>query len=466
MTKFQNDLTQGGVAKNLIRFSLPFLAANLLQAMYSLCDMVVVGNYNGPVGASAVGVGGQITILVLNIIAGLAIGGTVVIAQTLGAKQDSLLPKTLGTIFSQYAIAAVVFTGLMFALNSVILRALTDDQDVYDEAIKYVNICTAGNIFTFGYNAVSAVLRGMGDSKHPLMFVGIAAAANVILDILLVGPFDMGAAGAAWATIAAQALSFILAVIFLKKKNFLFDFRLKSFKIDKTISKNILKIGLPASVQGMLATLSFMVLTSVANTVADVAGTTAVSVAGRFNAVAILPAFALQMSVSSIAGQNFGAKKPQRAFRTMLAAIAITFAISLVMYIAANVFPEQIVSLFIGSDAGTLTEEQRQLCLKESAVYLKHMSLDYLVVSFVFNIGGLAMAAGHTWFSLLTGIISSLAFRIPAAILLGITLDMGMAGLGYAAPIASLGALVLGIVYLASGVWKKGGKVSSIILDV
>jgi putative MATE family efflux protein len=464
LAKFQNDLTQGGVAKNLIRFSLPFLAANLLLAMYNLADMVIVGQFNGPIGASAVGVGGQITLLVINIISGLAIGGTVVIAQLLGAKQDALLPKTLGTIFSQYAIAAAFFTVLMLILNPLILRILTPDQAVYDEALKYVNICAAGNIFIFGYNAVSAVLRGMGDSKHPLMFVGIAAAVNIGLDILFVGPFGMGAAGAAFATIISQALSFILSVIFLKKRNFVFDFRLKSFKIDRGISKKILKIGLPASIQGALTTISFMVLTSVAGNVADIAGTTAISVVGRFNSVAILPAFAFQMSVSSIAGQNFGAKKTGRAFQTMLIAMALTLGISVVTYAAANLFPEQIIQLFIGSDAGELSEADRLRCLSESVIYLKHMSLDYFVVAFVFNIGGLAMAAGHTWFSLFTGIVSSLAFRVPAAILLGITYNMGMEGLGYAAPIASAGALVFGIIYLALGVWKKGGK-STIILD-
>jgi putative MATE family efflux protein len=449
-------MTQGGTTKNLVRFALPFLAANLLMAMYNLCDMVIVGNYNGPVGASAVGVGGQITMLVISIISGLAIGGTVIIAQFLGAKRDDILPKTLGTIFSQYAIAAAAFTILMFALNPVILRALTKNEQVYEEALKYVNICTVGNVFIFGYNAVSAVLRGMGDSKHPLMFVSVATVINIALDILLVGPLNMGAAGAALATITAQAASFIMSVAFLKKKNFLFDFRLKSFRLDRALSKRILKLGFPAAIQGALVTVSFMVLMSIADAVADVAGTTAVSVVGRFTSVAILPALALQMSVASVAGQNFGANLTKRAFRTMLAAICITFGISLLMYVVANAVPETIVKLFIGSDATGLTLEQAQACLDQSVVYLRHSSLDYLVVAFVFNITGLAMAAGHTWYSLFSGIIGSVVFRIPAALLLGMRWNMGMAGLGYAAPIASAGALLFGVAYIASGMWKKG----------
>ncbi|MDR3264048.1 MAG: MATE family efflux transporter [Clostridiales bacterium] len=457
MSKFQSDLTQGNVAKNLIRFSLPFLAANFLQAMYNLCDMVIVGNFFGPVGASAVGIGGQLTFLVINIISGLAVGGTVVIAQLLGSKQDDALGKTLGTIFTQYAIAALIFTVLMFILNPIILGALTKESPdiVYSEALKYVNICTAGNIFIFGYNAVSAVLRGMGDSRHPLMFVAVATVVNIILDLIFVGPLAMGAAGAALATIIAQAISFVMSIIFLKKKNFVFDFRLKSFRIDKSISRRILKIGIPASLQGALVTISFMVLTFVADTVADVAGTTAISVVGKINSVAILPAIAMQMSVSSIAGQNFGANKPKRAYNTMLIAIGLTFAFSLMMFAIANLIPNQIVKLFIGSETTGLTAEQAARCLTDSAAYLKSMSLDYLVVAIVFNISGLAIAAGQTWFSLLSAVISSLAFRIPAAILLGIKMQLGMSGLGYAAPIATTGALIVGIVYLASGIWKR-----------
>ena len=456
MAKFQNDLTQGSVTKNLIRFSLPFLAANFLQAMYNLSDMVIVGNFYGADGASAVGVGGQLTLLIINIVSGIAIGGTVIIARLLGSKREEALGRTLGTIFSLYGIAALFFTAVMLFLNPVILRLLTQEApEVYPDALRYVNICTAGNIFIFGYNAVSAVLRGMGDSKHPLIFVGVAAAGNILLDLLLVGPLKMGAAGAAVATVIAQAFSFILSIVYLKKKNFVFDFKPKSFRIHKDTASKILRIGLPAALQGALVTISFMALTFVADKVAAVAGTTAISVVGKVNSLAILPALAMQMSVSSIAGQNFGAKKPERALKTMFVAIGLTFSISLVVYVAVQIFPEQIVSLFIGGDSQNLTPEQTRECILQSAVYLKNMSLDYLIVSAVFNIGGFAMAAGQTWYSLMISIISSLALRVPAAVLLGMTFNYGMAGLGYAAPIASVGALIIGVVYICSGTWKR-----------
>ncbi|MDR1939788.1 MAG: MATE family efflux transporter [Clostridiales bacterium] len=456
MDKFQIDLTQGKVAKNLIRFSLPFLAANFLQAMYNLSDMLIVGRFNGAVGASAIGVGGQMTFLVLNIISGLAVGGTVIIAQFLGSKQESKLKQTLGTIFTLYAMAAAAFTAIMLIFNPLLVRSLTSGSPmVYDDTLKYVNICTAGNIFIFGYNAVSAILRGMGDSKHPLVFVGIAAVLNIALDLLFVWSFGMGAAGAALATIISQAFSFVISIIFLKKKNFIFDFKLKSFKIDKTISKEILKIGLPASLQGALVTASFMILTVVADRIAGIAGVTAISVVGKVNSVAILPALAMQMSVSSIAGQNLGANKPDRALKTMLSAVVITLSLSVVMYAIASIFAEPIVKIFIGNESQTLTPEETAECLRQSAVYLKHMSLDYLVVSVIFNISGLAMAAGHTRFSLMCGVVSSIAFRIPASVLLGITLGLGMSGLGYAAPIASACASVIGIIYVLTGAWKK-----------
>ena len=166
MSTFQRDMTQGSVTKHLIRFSLPFLAANLLQAFYNLADMLIVGIYGGAVGTSAVGTGGLITILVINLISGLAVGGTVMIAQFIGARRQDDVKKTIGTMFTLYAIAAVVLTVVMLIFNKYILVALNTPKESFDEALAYLNICMGGTIFMFGYNAVSAVLRGLGDSRH------------------------------------------------------------------------------------------------------------------------------------------------------------------------------------------------------------------------------------------------------------------------------------------------------------
>ena len=457
LSKFQHDLTQGSVAKQLLLFSLPFLASNLLQALYNMADMLIVGWFNGSVGATAVGMGGQVTILVINLISGLAVGGTVLIAQYIGAKRQEEVAQTVGTMFSLYAICGAIITVVMLLLGSTVLRWMNTPAEAFDETLAYLNICMGGTLFVVGYNAVSAVLRGMGDSKHPLIFVAIACVVNIILDLLLVGAFDMGAAGAAWATIAAQAISFIISVIFLRGRDFVFDFHPRSFRIHGAIAGKLVQIGLPASLQGTLVSFSFMVLTSIANmvTVPAIIGSTTLSVASKVNSVAILPSMAMQASVSSMVGQNMGAGKPERAKKTMWVAIGFAFAFSVLVYALVNLFPNEIIGVFIGGSSDPALAECLTEFRQQSATYLRCISYDYLLTSVLFCINGLAIGVGQTLFSMCNGIFSSLLLRIPAAYLFGEVLGWGLAGVGLAAPTATVGGLLIAIVYLLTGSWKR-----------
>ena len=457
MSTFQKDMTKGSVTKHLIRFSLPFLAANLLQALYNLADMLIVGIYGGAVGTSAVGIGGLITIVVINLISGLAVGGTVMIAQFIGAKRQEDVEKTIGTMFTLYAVVAAIITVVMLIFNRYILIALNTPEESFDEALAYLNICMGGTIFIFGYNAISAVLRGLGDSRHPLIFVAVATVINIGLDIIFVGFLDLGAAGAAWATVIAQATSFIMSVIFLRSRDFIFDFRRKSFKVSGCVARRLLKIGLPTSLQGVMVSFSFLFLNRLANDIAGIVGSTALSIASKVNSFAILPAIALQVSVSSMAGQNFGAGKPERAKKAMLSAIGIGFILSLGVFAVVSTFSTQIMTLFLGSGNTNLSADIVQKCITDGSLYLRSVSYNYLIVCFVFCINGLAMGAGQTLFSMLNAMVSSLLLRIPLAWFLGITLGWGLLGVGYAASIASLGSLVVGIIYILSGRWRTSG---------
>ena len=207
MSKFQKDYTQGSVVKQLISFSLPFLFSNLLQALYSVVDMVVVGQYVGPVGVSGVQIGGQVTMLITNIVTGFVVGATVLVAQYQGAKNNDGQKKTISTLFTFFAFVSVGLTVLMILLNAPILRLLGTDDISFNEAYNYLLCCSFGYIFIFGYNAVSGILRGMGDSKRPLWFVAIATVTNIILDIVFVKYMGMRSLGAALATVVAQGLS-------------------------------------------------------------------------------------------------------------------------------------------------------------------------------------------------------------------------------------------------------------------
>jgi Na+-driven multidrug efflux pump len=271
----------------------------------------------------------------------------------------------------------------------------------------------------------------------------------------LCGPLDQGAAGAAWATVISQGVSFLLSVVFLRRSEFVFDFRRKSFRIDKTLLRELLRIGLPSSAGASAASFSFIVLTGVGNSIAGIVGNTALSVTGKINSVAILPALAMQASVSSMAAQNLGAGKQKRALHTTYAAIGITLSFTLLLFFLVRRFAPLLVRFFIGGESEGLSASTALACMEQSVVYLHSISWDYILVSFVFNIIGLAMAAGHTRFSLFTGLISSLVVRVPASWILGKTLGLGLAGMGFAAPIAATVSLALNLAYLASGRWKK-----------
>lgn len=459
MSKFQNDLTSGSVVGQLMRFSLPFLLSNLLQALYNMADMLIVSRFCGAVGSAAVSMGGQVTILVINLISGLAVGGTVLIAQYIGAKRQEDVERTVATMFTLYLIAGAVITVAMLLSGGWILRAMNASDEAFDDTLAYLNICMGGTLFVVGYNAVSAVLRGMGDSKHPLIFVAISAGLNVVLDLVLVGPLHMGPAGAAWATIASQAVSLIISVVFLRRRNFVFDFHPRSFRIHKGYVGKLVSLGLPASLQGTLVSFSFMVLTGIANIVAvtPLVGTTVLGIAGKVNSVAILPSMAMQASVSSLVGQNMGAGKTDRARKTMLAAMGFAFLMSAAVFALVNLFPGGIVQVFLGSsETENMSAETLAHCVAYGAEYLWMISYDYLLTSVLFCITGLAMGVGQTLFSMCNGILSSLLLRIPAAYLFGKVLGWGLAGVGLAAPCASAGGLLVGVIYLLTGSWKKG----------
>ena len=444
--KFRQDLTQGSVGKQLIKFSVPFLLSNLLQAFYSVADMIIVGRLCGTHGITGVNIGSQINILVTGAAFGLAVGGTVLIAQYGGAKKFDEQRKTIGTLFTAYMILSVICTAVMLLLNTTLLDVLKTPQVAYTEAKNYYNICMAGLVFMFAYNVISAILRGMGDSKRPLYFVLIATIVNIIGDIILVGPFKMGAAGAAYATVAAQALSVVLSLIYLAKNHFFNGYSKSDFKIDKEKMKMLIKLGLPSSVQQVVVSFSFLTLTALVNSlpIADIASACQ-GIGGKVNSFAVLPALAMSSAVSSMAGQNIGAGETARAKKTMLTGMGIAFAISVVVFVIVELFPQPIISLFdTNPDVIAIGSE-----------YMRFIALDYLLVPFVFCMNGLAIGAGYTNFALFNACFSSIIVRVPAAYLVVEFTNLGFNGIGLATGLASLASIIVGIIYVSSGKWKK-----------
>ena len=449
MSQFENNLSEGSVAKRLILFALPVLLSNIIQSLYSVADMLIVGRFAGTVSMSAVNIGGQVTFIITNIVFGLCLGGTVLIGQYLGAGERDKMHRTISTLITGLIILGVASTAIFIFLRDPLLRLIQTPAESFAEAREYLFVTILGILFIFGYNALSAILRGMGDSKRPFYFVTISCVTNIILDILFVGPLHMGARGAAIATVISQAMSMLLCVFFLMRRGFIFDFRLSSYHIYPEELKLIFRIGTPNAIQNGVTSISFLFITALVNTIGNAAGngaaaSAAVGVVGKFNGFAIMPALAMSAAISTMSAQCIGAEKWDRAVRCLRIGTAIGVAFSYAIFAVAQAFPESILRLF-DSDPEMIAY---------GVSYMRSFSLDYLLVPFCFCFNGLFMGAGHTRFTLVNSILSSLLLRIPASFLFGRVLNWGLFGVGLGAPTATLGALALIIWYYVSKRWR------------
>ncbi len=443
---FHKDLTQGSVSRQLIKFATPFLLSNLLQALYSVADMIIVGQFCGKTGITGVSIGSQINILVTGAALGLSVGGTVLIAQYGGQKLFKEQRKTIGTMTTLYIILAIVLTVVMLLLCDSLLQLLNTPASAYGEARDYYNICMGGMVFMFLYNAISGVLRGMGDSKRPLYFVLIAAITNVVLDLILVGKFGMASAGAAWATISAQALSVIISLIYLTKKKFFAEYKLSDFKISKEKLGPLMRIGLPSSIQSLVVSLSFLTLTALVNSLPNAEVASACQgIGGKINSFAILPGLAISSAISSMAGQNIGAGEFDRAKKTMKIGMVMAFAISVVVFAVVNIFPEFLIRLF----------DSEPEVIETGARYIRLISFDYLFACIMFCLNGLAIAAGSTYIALINAFCNGILIRVPLAYFLVNVMGLGFDGIALSMGFASLGGIIIGAIYVQSGKWKK-----------
>ena len=288
-------------------------------------------------------------------------------------------------------------------------------------------------------------MRGLGDSKRPLVFVAIACVTNIVLDLLFVAVFKLGALGAAVATVISQAISMFLCVFYLARHNFIFDFKsLSSYKTSAHSLLTLIKVGLPTMIQNTATTFSFLFITAMANNF-GLNESAAVGIVGKLNGFAILPAIAISAAISAMSAQNIGAGEIKRSVKTMLTGLIMSYSITAVVFALIQLFPSAILSLF-GSEPGVISV---------GTEYLRVFSFDYIMVPLFFSINGIFIGSGHTVISLVTNMSSAILFRIPAAWYFGIYLNMGMKGLGFGAPAASLAASLIALVVFFTGIWKK-----------
>ena len=434
----QQDLTQGNLVKTLLLFALPYIGANFLQALYGGADLFIVGKFCDSSVVSAVATGSQLLQTLIFFITGLTVSATVLIGRAFGAKEYDRIVKIINTMTICFLIASFVLSTLIIIFDIPLLNALKTPFEAFKSTQDYVLICSLGLVFIFAYNAISAILRGLGNSIAPMYFVAISCVVNIVFDILLIGKYNMGAAGAAIATVLSQALSVLIGLIYLKRGNFVFKFKFRGVKFDIATAKELFKIGIPLSLQDTLVPLSFLCLFSIANSM-GVAASAAYGSVVRLNAFMMLPAGSFAMALTALTAQSLGAGMMDRALKALKLSILFSFCFGFVFFVWQQIAPKSAIAIFT-------TDKD---VLETGALYLKSFSYDYLLVPFVFCFNGFFFGCGRTIFAAVNSIISAFVIRVPVAFLLcsfisGATLFH----LGIAAPCASVLTPIVAALYL------------------
>lgn len=441
-----NDLTTGSVGKQLLRFSFPFMLSNALQTVYNLVDMVVVGQFVGATGLSAVSIGGQITWLLCCLAIGFTSGGQIFISQLVGAGDHKALNRTIGTLFTTIAAFSILFTLIGIGLHTQLLNLLNTPAEAMEEAKDYVVICSAGMFFVYGYNTVSAVLRGMGDSKRPLVFIAIAAILNVILDLIFVGPLGMKSGGAALATTLSQAVSFIISIIYLvkNKESFGFDFKLKSFAVDKQTFKALCNLGLPLTVQSTAINVSMLYVSAGINTYGLVYSSV-YAIGGKLQSLMFIITNSISTAASSMFGQNLGAGKPERVRQIFWYGNLFCIVFFIAVAILCLGFPEPMFRLF--------TQEPEVLA--EAGQFM--VTLVVMFSGFATMTAGIALVngIGNGSLSLIIALLDGVIVRIGLCILMAGPLNMGVWGYFWGNALAGYVSTIMADYYYFSGRWKK-----------
>ena len=435
--KQELDLTQGSVPKVLLQFAVPYLLANVLQALYGGADLFVVGWFDDAASVAGVAIGSQVMQTVTGIILGLTTGITVLIGIASGAKDGKELATIVGSSVWLFAIVGGVLTLLMTALHNPIAVAMHTPAEAMADTEHYLLICSLGIPFIIGYNVVCGILRGLGDSRTPLYFVALACAINIVLDFVLVGGLHMRAAGAATATIASQGISFGTALWYLHRRGFAFEFNRKDIRLNGRLSRRVLTLGAPIALQDALINVSFLLITVIVNQMGVVASA-ALGVVEKIIVFAMLPPAAISSAIAAMTAQNYGAGLVERMTLCLKSGIgmALVFGVGVCLY--SQFLPETLTGIFTSDPA----------VIGMGAQYLHGYSIDCIMVSFVFCINAYFSGQGNSWFPMVHSLIATFLFRIPLSWAFSHIDPTSLFWMGFAPPLATMVSLLICFWYL------------------
>lgn len=443
------DFTKGNITKQITTFALPLLLSNLLQVLYNMVDMMVVGNVMGTKGLSAVSVGGDISNLLTFIAMGFANAGQVIIARYIGSNNRERIGKFVGTMSGFLIMSSLVLSVVGLIFQKPLLSLMNTPVEAYTEALNYSTVCMVGLVFIYGYNTVSAILRGMGNSKHPFIFIGIASVINIVLDIVFVAKMNMGAMGAALATVISQGTSFISCAVFLviKRKSFELNAKPKDFIfLDKRMISDLVKLGIPMAIKSASVMVSKLFVNSFINAY-GIAVSAFAGIANKIGSVANLISMAMNTAGSTMVGQNLAAKEFERVKKIMKSIAVITLTAAVIMSALYILFPEQIVGFF--------TDNNSTDVISLAKYFTPVAILLFFGASLRAVMNALLNGSGNYRINFVAAILDGIVMRIGLAVLLGLVFNMKYMGFWLGDAIAGFTPFFIGVVFYMTGKWKK-----------
>lgn len=431
----RSDFTQGSILGKLVPFMLPILGALILQAAYGAVDLLVVGRFGTTSGLSSVSTGSQVLNLVTFVITQSAMGITVLIARYIGEKKQQQIGALIGGSIVVFAMISAVLFVVMIVFSRPIAVLMQAPAEAVSLTSMYVKICGGGIFFIVAYNLLAAIFRGLGDSKSPLIFVAVACVVNIAGDLILVAGLHLDAAGAAIATVFAQAVSVVFALLLLFKRNLPFTIKKSDFRINEYCNR-ALKIGLPLALQECLTQISFLALCAFVNKL-GLEASSGYGVACKLVNFAMLIPSALMQSTASFISQNVGAGNEKRAKKTMFTGIGVGLTIGLIVFVFIMFKGDLLTGIFT-------TDE---VVIQKGYNYLRGFASETIVTAVLFSMIGYFNGHDKTVWVMLQGLIQTLLVRLPLAYYMSIQPDASLTKIGFAAPVATMFGIVLNIIF-------------------
>ncbi|WP_297201690.1 MATE family efflux transporter [uncultured Flavonifractor sp.] len=443
MTQDQNLLT-GSVLKKLIRFAFPLFLANLLQALYNVVDMLVVGKIVGEIGLAAISNASMLCFIINSLCIGLTMGGSVLVAQYKGAGDQKGQRDTIGMLFLLSLATSVVVTMLGLAVYEPLFRALDVPAEAYPDACGYMEIICWGTVFVFGYNTVSSILKGLGNSKTPLFFVGVATILNILLDVLLAGPCSMGTVGAAWATITAQGVSFVGSLAYLKR--YQLSVSLRKIEFRREILFAILKVGLPTAIQMVVVNTAYLLVTGMLNPF----GTSVAAASGvglKINTFAGMHCWAIGQAITAMVGQCVGAGQIRRARQVVRSGLLLNLAVTAAVVVTVQFLAEPLIRLFDSTSPEVI---------RVGVLYLRLCcGVNSLAYAAMYTLDSFAIGVGSAHVAMVNALLDAVVVRLPVGWLLAFSFSVGFPGIYLGQALSPILPALVGLIYFKSRVWER-----------